>query len=105
MSSFHRVEHLLLLSARCSSPTSAQAFLAHPDWAAAGRGLVAPSMPLTRGALIVMTGIVGTTLAPWGLAFIQSYAADKRLTRDDLRFERIDVDLGRRLTGVIGAFV
>ena len=50
-----------------------------------------------------MTGIVGTTLAPWGLAFIQSYAADKRLKQTDLRFERIDVVSGAALTGIIGA--
>jgi Mn2+/Fe2+ NRAMP family transporter len=62
-------------------------------------------MPFSREALIVVTGTVGTTLAPWGLAFIQSYAADKRLTSDDLRFERIDVVSGAVLTGVIGAFV
>lgn len=28
---------------------------------------------------------------PWGLAFIQSFAVDKRLTVDDLRYERVDV--------------
>ena len=48
---------------------------------------------------------VGTTLAPWGLAFIQSYAVDKRLTVKDLRFERVDVIVGAVLTGVIGLFV
>jgi Mn2+/Fe2+ NRAMP family transporter len=81
------------------------AFLAHPDWAAAGRGLVVPQLPLTNEALVIVTGIVGTTLAPWGLAFIQSYAADKRLTQADVRFERIDVVSGAALTGIIGAFV
>ena len=103
--SFHRVEHVLLLLSAVFVTYVGAAFLARPDWAAAGRGLVTPQVPHTRGALIVMTGIVGTTLAPWGLAFIQSYAADKRLTRDDLRFERIDVVSGAVLTGVIGAFV
>ena len=48
---------------------------------------------------------VGTTLAPWGLAFIQSYAVDKRLTVKDLRFERVDVIVGALLTGIIGLFV
>lgn len=48
---------------------------------------------------------VGTTLAPWGLAFIQSYAVDKGLTVKDLRFERADVIVGAVLTGVIGFFV
>ena len=48
---------------------------------------------------------MGTTLAPWGLAFIQSYAVDKRLHVKDLRYERIDVVVGAVLTGVIGFFV
>jgi Mn2+/Fe2+ NRAMP family transporter len=48
---------------------------------------------------------VGTTLAPWGLAFIQSYAVDKHLVTAQLRTERVDVVVGAVLTGVIGAFV
>ena len=103
--SFHRIEHVLLLLSTAFIAYVAAAFLAHPDWKEAGRGLVVPSLPHSREALIVVTGTVGTTLAPWGLAFIQSYTADKRLTRDDLRFERIDVFSGAILTGLIGAFV
>ena len=38
-------------------------------------------------------------------AFIQSYAVDKRLTRDDLKLLRIDVWTGSLLTGIIGFFV
>ena len=38
---------------------------------------------------LAITATVGTTLAPWGLAFIQSYAADKKLAVADLRYERI----------------
>ena len=40
-----------------------------------------------------------------GLAFIQSYAVDKRLHVKDLRYERVDVIVGAVLTGVIGFFV
>jgi Mn2+/Fe2+ NRAMP family transporter len=80
-------------------------FLAHPDWGAAGRGLVVPGMPLTRTAVLTAVATVGTTLAPWGLAFIQSYAVDKRLSTKDLRYERVDVVTGAVLTGVIGLFV
>src|SRR5439155_11478793 len=46
-----------------------------------------------------------TTLAPWGLAFIQSYAVDKRLRPSDLAFERVDVIAGAVMTGVIGFFI
>ena len=101
----HRIEHVLLLLTTAFVAYVAAALLAHPDWGEAGRGLVVPELPVTREALITATGVVGTTLAPWGLAFIQSYAADKRLTRADLRAERVDVFAGAILTGVIGAFV
>ncbi len=103
--SFHRIEHVLLLLTTTFVAYVAAAFLAHPDWGATGRGLVVPQMPVSRDALIVATGVVGTTLAPWGLAFIQSYAADKRLTSADLRTERVDVFAGAILTGIIGVFV
>jgi Mn2+/Fe2+ NRAMP family transporter len=62
-------------------------------------------MPLTHDAIYIATATLGTTLAPWGLAFIQSYAVDKRLTRDDLKLLRVDVWTGSLLTGVIGFFV
>jgi Mn2+/Fe2+ NRAMP family transporter len=62
-------------------------------------------MPLTRDAVLIATATVGTTLAPWGLSFIQSYAVDKKLTVADLRYERVDVVTGAVLTGIIGFFV
>src|SRR5207342_1223853 len=79
--------------------------LAHPDWGAAAKGAVVPDIPLNRDAVLVAVATVGTTLAPWGLTFIQSYAVDKRLKIKDLRYERVDVIVGALLTGIIGLFV
>ena len=102
---FRRVEHVLLALATLFVTYIAAGVLAGPDWAAAARGLVVPGLPGTRAALVAVTATVGTTLAPWGLAFIQSYAVDKRLTPDRIRYERIDVLVGAAMTGVIGLFV
>ena len=102
---FHRVEHVLLLLSAVFVTYIASGILAHPDWAAAGRGLVVPHIPATQAAVVAAAATVGTTLAPWGLAFIQSYAVDKRLHERDLTYERIDVVVGAVLTGVIGFFV
>ena len=102
---FHRVEHFLLLLSSVFVAYVIAGVAAHPDWGAAARGLVVPSIPLDREALLVAVATVGTTLAPWGLAFIQSYAVDKRLHVGDLRYERVDVVVGAVLTGVIGLFV
>ncbi len=103
--SFRRVEHVLMALSAVFVAYVVSGLLAHPDWGAAAHGLVVPSLPGTRHALLTATATVGTTLAPWGLAFIQSYAVDKRLTVADLRYERLDVVTGAVLTGVIGLFV
>ncbi len=103
--SFRRVEHFLLALSSVFIAYIVSGFLAHPDWGAAAKGLVVPNLPQSREALLVTVATVGTTLAPWGLAFIQSYAVDKRLKVKDLGYERIDVIVGAVLTGVIGFFV
>jgi NRAMP (natural resistance-associated macrophage protein)-like metal ion transporter len=102
---FHRIEHVLMALAAVFVTYIAAGFVAHPDWGQAATGLLVPRMPLTAEAILIVTATVGTTLAPWGLSFIQSYAVDKKITIDDLRYERLDVIIGSVLTGVIGFFV
>src|SRR5439155_403895 len=92
--SFRRIERLLLALSTVFVAYVASGLLAGPDWSATARGLVVPGIPASRAALLAATATVGTTLAPWGLAFIQSYAVDKRLKPEDLRYERIDVITG-----------
>jgi NRAMP (natural resistance-associated macrophage protein)-like metal ion transporter len=102
---FHRVEHVLMAIATVFVAYVAAGILAHPDWGAAARGLTTPTTPMNSQSIVIITATVGTTLAPWGLSFIQSYAVDKRITTDDLGLERVDVVTGASLTGVIGFFV
>ena len=103
--SFHRIEHVLLALGTIFAAYIIAGFLAQPDWGAAAKGLVVPSMPSGSAALLTATATVGTTLAPWGLAFLQSYVVDKRLRPKDLKLERIDVITGAVMTGVIGFFI
>jgi Mn2+/Fe2+ NRAMP family transporter len=103
--SFHRVEHLLLAMSTVFLAYVASGVLAQPDWGAAVHGMLVPTMPANGAAIAIITATVGTTLAPWGLSFIQSYAVDKKLRTEDLPLERIDVVTGAVLTGVIGFFV
>jgi NRAMP (natural resistance-associated macrophage protein)-like metal ion transporter len=103
--SFHRVEHVLLILSAVFVTYIASGLLAHPDWSSVARGLFVPSGGLSPEACVVAAATVGTTLAPWGLAFIQSYTVDKNLHASELRYERIDLVTGAVMTGVIGVFV
>ncbi|MGZ8702984.1 MAG: NRAMP family divalent metal transporter [Gaiellaceae bacterium] len=102
---FRGIEHVLLALSAILATYILAGIIAHPDWQAAGRGLVVPTLPLDRDALLVVTATIGTTLAPWGLAFIQSYTVDKRLLPRQLPYARAEVVVGSVLTGVVGLFI
>jgi Mn2+/Fe2+ NRAMP family transporter len=102
---FHHVEHFLMAIAALFVTYVAAGLMVGPDWQQAATGLLVPTTPFDRDAWVVVVAIVGTTLAPWGLSFVQSYAVDKQLHLSELRYARIDVAAGALLTGVIGAFI
>ncbi|CAB4751145.1 unannotated protein [freshwater metagenome] len=103
--SFAKVEKVFFLISAGFIAYIIAGFMAGPDWGAAAKGVLIPTIPFTQDAIFIATATIGTTLAPWGLAFIQSYAVDKRLTKDDLKLLRVDVWTGSLLTGIIGFFV
>ncbi len=102
LGSFHRVEMVLLVISSTLALYIVDGILARPDWSQVVQNSLIPNLPGSQSAWIAVTATLGTTLAPWGLAFLQSYAVDKKITVADLRWERVDVVIGSVLTGVIG---
>jgi Mn2+/Fe2+ NRAMP family transporter len=62
------------------------------------RGFVTPVLPGGSGQLgtvmLLVIGIVGTTVAPWQLFFQQSYVIDKRITPRFIKYEKADLWIG-----------
>ncbi len=102
LGSFHRVEKVLLVISSTLALYIIDGLLAGPEWGAVWHNSVIPHMPENAGGWIAIAAALGTTLAPWGLAFIQSYAVDKKISVEKLRWARVDVVIGSVLTGVIG---
>ena len=108
--SFSKVQYLFVaVGIGVSLSYLASALMSHPDWGTAFHSLVVPSVAhsgSSAGAYwLAVVATVGTTITPWGQAFIQSYCADKRLGPEDLVGERLDVGLGALLTNLIAAFI
>jgi Mn2+/Fe2+ NRAMP family transporter len=81
-------------------------FMVHPPLGTVLHDFVVPSIPTNAplaDVMLLIIGIVGTTVAPWQLFFQQSYVIDKRITPRFIRYERIDLWLGIIL--VIGGAV
>jgi Mn2+/Fe2+ NRAMP family transporter len=100
--SFHRVERVLLFISATLALYIVDGILAKPDWAQVWHNSIVPHLPTSPLGWIAIAAALGTTLAPWGLAFIQSYAVDKKITVANLSWERVDVIIGSLLTGIIG---
>ena len=79
--------------------------MAKPDWGEALHDLLVPQLSSSPVYWLAVVGTVGTTITPWGQAFIQSYTVDKRLRPEDLPSSRLDVFAGALLTNVIAAFI
>ena len=73
-------------------------FLAHPAATQMAHGFAVPGVPGGSGqmatVMLLVIGIVGTTVAPWQLFFQQSYVIDKRITPRFIRYEKVDLWIG-----------
>ena len=104
--SFRRFERVALLLCFGSLILIPIALVLHPSAGTMASGFLIPSMPGGASQLstvmLLMIGIVGTTIAPWQLFFQQSYVIDKRITTRFLKYEKADLWLGIVIV-VIGA--
>ncbi len=103
--SFKRFEQLALVLVVGSLLLVPVLFAVHPPIGQIAHGLFVPQWPAHSDLATVMLlviGIVGTTVAPWQLFFQQSYVVDKRITPAFNNYEKVDLCLGIGLV-IIGA--
>ncbi|MGE5741069.1 MAG: Nramp family divalent metal transporter [Candidatus Aminicenantes bacterium RBG_16_66_30] len=80
-------------------------FLAKPDWAGVGASLVRPSLEFSPGALGMVIGLVGTTIAPWMQFYLQASIVEKNIAVRDYKHSRLDVIVGSVLVTVVAGFI
>ncbi|MGN6446148.1 NRAMP family divalent metal transporter [Amnibacterium sp.] len=103
--SFRRFERVCLVLVAGSLLLVPIFLLAHPPLGRIATGFFIPGLPphapLSTVMLLVI-GIVGTTVAPWQLFFQQSYVIDKRITPRFIGYEKVDLWIGIVIV-VVGA--
>ena len=102
---FRKLERLFLLLITFYVAYFVSALIIKPDWPQALQSLITPSFSFNATFLLVVIAVIGTTITPWGQFFIQNYVVDKKLSRHDLKIERVDVILGTFLTHIIAFFI
>src|SRR6202047_4733809 len=104
--SFRRFERIAITFCAGSLLLIPLALLTHPNVGQVARGFVVPGLPGGSGqmatVMLLVIGIVGTTVAPWQLFFQQSCVIDKRITPRFMRYEKVDLWIGIVIV-VVGA--
>jgi len=68
-------------------------FMAHPQWSEVAKELVIPSFSFDKHYLVILVGVIGTTIAPWMQFYIQSAVVEKGITVKDVIVGSIMVNL------------
>lgn len=104
--SFRRFERIAMIFCVGSLLLIPIYLVAHPPVGQMVQGFLVPSLPAGPDGMstlmLLVIGIVGTTVAPWQLFFQQSYVIDKRITPRFMGYEKADLWIGIVIV-VVGA--
>src|ERR1700716_636101 len=81
------------------------AVLAKPDWLLAARATVIPSIHFSSDYLLMLTGLIGTTIAPWQFFYLQAGFVEKKVGPRQYPQARADVLIGSISCMVIVFFI
>jgi NRAMP (natural resistance-associated macrophage protein)-like metal ion transporter len=102
---YRQVEKVFLALCSFYLAYAFSAFLAHPDWLDAARHTVIPTVQFNGGYLLMVTALVGTTIAPWQFFYMQASFVEKRVGPRQYPQARADVIAGSVSCMVIVFFI
>jgi NRAMP (natural resistance-associated macrophage protein)-like metal ion transporter len=103
--SYRPVERILIIFSIIYLAYPISAFFAHPNWGLAIHQTLVPSFSNNNGYLIVLLGLIGTTITPWMQFYLQASVAEKGIGKDQLQLSRWDVISGCIITDVVAFFI
>ena len=102
---FRTVERVFLIASAFYISYVISGALARPDWGQVLRATVVPSFSFQSAYIIMLVGVVGTTIAPWMQFYLQSAVVEKRITVKEYGYTRVDVLIGSIMTDVVAWFI
>jgi Mn2+/Fe2+ NRAMP family transporter len=103
--SYRIVEKIFLVACLFYLSYMLSAFLAKPDWLNAAHQTVIPTMHFNAPYLIMLIGLVGTTIAPWQFFYLQAGFVEKRVGPRHYKHAKWDVLVGSISCMIIVFFI
>jgi Mn2+/Fe2+ NRAMP family transporter len=91
---YRQVEKIFLVACAFYLSYVFSAFLAKPDWILAAKATVIPHLQFDGEYLLMLTALIGTTIAPWQFFYLQAAFVEKRVGPRQYKHARADVIAG-----------
>jgi len=103
--SYKPVERILIGFSLIYFTYVVSAFLAHPSWGRAVHDTFVPTLSKSSDYLVVVIGLIGTTITPWMQFYLQASIVEKGIGKKQYSLSRWDVILGCIITDVVAFFI
>ncbi len=103
--SYRFVERVFLVASAFYVAYIVSAVLAHPEWHEVAKAAVVPHFETSPTFLILVIGLVGTTIAPWMQFYIQASTVEKRVKKEELTYARVDLTVGSFMAVAVAGFI
>ena len=91
---YRQVEKVFLVLCTFYLAYIVAAIRAKPDWLLATKSLVVPNFQFNAPYLLMLTALIGTTIAPWQFFYMQASFVEKRIGARQYKQARADVLAG-----------
>lgn len=81
------------------------ALMGNPEWSEIGSAIIRPQFEVNGQSIAMIIGLVGTTIAPWMLFYMQSSVIEKGLKMQNYKYSVIDIVIGCVTTVVVAFFI
>jgi len=102
---YKSVEKVFLLASALYFSYIVAGYLAQPNWGLALHNAVVPQVTLNTAYVTMIIGLVGTTIAPWMMFYIQSSVVEKGITLKNLKYSKIDAIFGAIVVNIVAFFI
>jgi Mn2+/Fe2+ NRAMP family transporter len=99
------VEKIFLIACTVFLTYVVSAFMVHPPWGQILLDTVKPSFDFKPSYVMLLIGVVGTTIAPWMQFYLQSAVVEKNIKVENYGASRLDVIVGCVMTDMIAFFI
>jgi NRAMP (natural resistance-associated macrophage protein)-like metal ion transporter len=102
---YKSVEKVFLLASTLYLSYIVAGFLAEPDWGLAAKSVLMPQISTSPAYITMVIGLVGTTIAPWMMFYIQSSVVEKGISLKNLKYSKIDAVFGAIVVNIVAFFI